>query len=94
MTNWITGKTRKSWKQLERFRIQTKSSHDMHRRSQAQPAEGISNPLESPVTYTESRNVFIKLYCNYDPVNGCRSMIAKFLNYCLDEMHYLQRVPV
>ena len=59
MINWITGITRKSWKQLGRFRIQTKSSHEMHRRSQAIPAEGISKPLESPVTYTESKNVIV-----------------------------------
>ena len=36
-----------------------KSSHEMHRRSQAIPAEGISKPLESPVTYTESNNVIV-----------------------------------
>ena len=51
----------------------------MHRRSQALPAEGISKPLEleleSPVTYTENRNDFIKLCCNHNPVNGCRSLI-------------------
>ena len=69
--------TRKCWKQLGRSHIQTKSSHDMHRRSQALPAK---DRIESPVTYTKSRNAFIKL--------------ITCLNYCLDEIRYLQRVPV
>ena len=93
MINWITGITRKSWKQLGRFRIQTKRSHEMHRRSKASSAEGISNPLESPVTYTESRNVIVVII-QWMVVDRCLTTFLDFLNYCLDEIRYLQRAPV